>query len=155
MTTLTNISQLSNFTAQSSRPTITIDGKSSPIPADKIGPFTIEPAETPRSVTDIEVSDTGKIEAPLIDSNIESIKSEEQQLRTAAQPVDVDGRQIRIESLSDEKQSVVQRQDNLQDRNESIEREIRNLERVERSLDRRISQLRQAQSLGGQLDVLV
>ncbi len=149
-----NIGQQSIPVPQTTRPTITVDGNSSPVPADKIGPFPIEPKQAPSDNTIIQTGVDNSIEAPFID--IEKVSSELQQSSTdtAAAP-QADSGQFKLRSLNEQRLDVQQEQTELQEQNQSIEREIQILEKVERSLDRRISQLKQIQTLGQRLDVSV
>lgn len=150
-----NIGQQSIPIPQSTRPSLTVDGMSSPIPADKIGPFSIETQQAPSNNTTLQAGVDNSVEAPFID--IEKASSELQQQTTDTVPSapQQDNGQLKLRSLNDQRVDVQQEQTELQEQNQSIEREIQNLERVERSLDRRISQLKQIQTLGQRLDVSV
>lgn len=150
-----NIGQQSIPIPQSTRPTLTVDGNSSPVPADKIGPFPIAPKQAPSDNTIVQTGVDNSIEAPFID--IEKTSSELQQQSTDTAPVapQADNDQLKLRSLNDQRVDVQQEQTELQEQNQSIEREIQILEKVERSLDRRISQLKQIQTLGQRLDVSV
>lgn len=139
----------------SSRPTINVAGESLPVPADRIGPFPIEQRQTSTTNTTIEVGDNNELSAPFIE--IEQTASENGRQATSSAPdaPQATTEQRQIQELTGERGEVRQEQVELKEENESIEREIQNLERVERSLDRRIAQLKQARTLGGQIDVLV
>ncbi len=137
------------------RPSINVAGERSPVPADRIGPFPIEQRQPATSNTIIEVSENNEISAPFIEVEQTANENSRQATETGSDAPQVNTEQRRIQELTGERGEVRLEQVELREENESIEREIQNLERVERSLDRRIAQLKQARSLGGQVDLLV
>ncbi len=139
----------------SSRPTINVAGESSPVPADRIGPIPIEQRQAPTSNTRIDVSENNELSAPFIEVEQTASENNRQTTSTAPDAPQANTEQRQIQELTGERGEVRQEKVELREENESIEREIQNLEKVERSLDRRIAQLKQARSLGGQVDVLV
>jgi len=135
------------------RPTITVAGETSSIPADNIGPIPLRPE--PSTEAPLISVDDGELSSPAADNeaNQQAVRNIEANELTENPDVDNDG--LRLDSLTSERNEVSSRQDNLKEENASIEQEIRNLEQVERQLDRRIAQLKQAQNVGSQINLIV